>query len=459
MKYSRRELKYSANDAVYLTRPRAAFVTLVYFLIVFVIAGIFGAISPSPLDPVTDSVSGVVGEFVENTFLSEEADLSVKEIISMFTDSSQPAIWEQILIDLFDEYDVNPLDEGAMTQLISAIASAGMFLSLLSWLIGLVSKLITAVVEYGYRSYTLSVFRHQPTSFRQLFCAFPRFGLIAGSWALVGIFSFLWSLIPAVAGSALLVVAALLLADSVALLPVAAVLVIAMIIAPIILTNRYALTPYVILEQPELGIFGCIKRSKELMKKRSWNLFFLNLSFIGWRILIALAYVVIPALGIAISAVCYSLSFASAGSIALLVTLFLAIVVPIPAALWLEGYHMTAQSGFYHFALTGNLKPTARDWAAAQAIEVAPIAEEPAAEEPVIEDSVVDEPIVDEPVVDEPSSEEVVVEETAFEEPVAEATVAEDPVTEETVVEKSVTEETVTENNDDDIFFEDLSLS
>lgn len=421
MKYSRRELKYAANDAVYLTRPRAAFVTLVYFLIVFVIAGIFNAVSPSPLKPVTDSITDVVGEIAESTFLSEEADLSIKDIVSMFTDDSQPAVWAQVLVELFDEYDVNPLDEGAIVQLISAVVSTGIVLSLISWLIGLVSNLITTVVEYGYRSYTLSVFRHQPTSFRQLFCAFPRFGLVAGSWVLVGIFSFLWSLIPTVIGSVLLAAATALLADSVALLPVAAVLVIAMIIAPIILTNRYALTPYSVLEQPELGIFGCIKRSKELMKGRCWNLFFLNLSFIGWHILIALAYVIIPALGIAISAVCFSLSFASAGSIVLLVALFLTIVVPIPAALWLEGYHMTAQSGFYHFALTGNLKPTAREQAAAraavQAVEETPSTEEPVAEELPAEEPVVEEPVVEELAVEEPVTEEPAMEETPSDEP------------------------------------------
>lgn len=421
MKYSRSELKYAANDAVYLTRPRAAFVTIVYLLIVLVISGIFNVVSPNPMGAVTDSVTDVVEEFAESSLNFDDPDFSFKDLISLFTDTSQPSVVEQILVQLFDEYEINPLDENAFSLLAGAVFSAGLALSLLSWLIGLVSKLITTVLEYGYRSYTLSVFRHQPTSFRQLFCAFPRFGLIAGSWVLVGVFSFLWSLIPAVVGSALLAAAMFIFADSIALLPVAAVLVIAMIVAPIILTNRYALTPYAILEQPELGVFGCIKRSKELMKKNCWHLFFLNFSFIGWRILVALSYVIIPALGLAVSAVCFSFSLTMAGKIALLVTLFLSIVVPIPAAVWLEGYQMTARSGFYHFTLTGNLKPTARDQAAARAEAeaetesvaetpceevVADTAEETPAEEivaEVTEDSPVKEPTVEEPAVEEES--------------------------------------------------------
>lgn len=457
MKYSRRELKYAANDAVYLTRPRAGLVTLAYFLIVFVIAGIFNAISPSPLEPVADSVTGTVEEFVENTFLSEEADFGIQDLIAMFTGSSQPAIWDQVLINLFDEYDVNPLGEGAMGQLVTAVVSTGVSLALLSWLIGLVSKLITAVVEYGYRSYTLSVFRHERTSFGQLFCAIPRFVLIAGCWALVGVLSFLWSLIPTAVGAALLAAATSLLADSVALIPVIAVLIIAMIVAPIILTNRYALTPYAVLEQPELGIFGCIKRSTKLMKGRSWNLFFLNLSFIGWRILIALAYVVIPALGIAISAVCYSLSFASAGSIALLVTLFLAIVVPIPAALWLEGYHMTARSGFYHFALTGNLKPTARDRVAAQAVEKTPATKKSPVVESAVEEQEIaaEDSVAGEPIVEGPAIEEAVTEEPVIEEPVVEAAAAEEPVVEESVAEEPFSDEFFTE----EFFTDETSLS
>jgi DNA-directed RNA polymerase subunit RPC12/RpoP len=48
---------------------------------------------------------------------------------------------------------------------------------------------------------------------------------------------------------------------------------------------RYRLATYVMADQPETGVNAAIRRSKEIMKGRKMELFSLELSFIGWRLL------------------------------------------------------------------------------------------------------------------------------------------------------------------------------
>ena len=44
----------------------------------------------------------------------------------------------------------------------------------------------------------------------------------------------------------------------------------------------YAMTPYILLENPEMSANDAITKSKELMHGNRWRLFCLEISFIGW---------------------------------------------------------------------------------------------------------------------------------------------------------------------------------
>ena len=57
-----------------------------------------------------------------------------------------------------------------------------------------------------------------------------------------------------------------------------------------IATLNYALVDYILIDNPELGIVGSIKKSKEMMKGHRVELFVLVLSFIGWTILASLTF-------------------------------------------------------------------------------------------------------------------------------------------------------------------------
>ena len=78
-----------------------------------------------------------------------------------------------------------------------------------------------------------------------------------GSWGrnvwgliLVGLFTFLWSLLLIVPG--------------------------------IVKFYAYAMTPYILIDYPELSTNQAINLSKRMMKGHKFDLFFLQLSFIGW---------------------------------------------------------------------------------------------------------------------------------------------------------------------------------
>ena len=63
-----------------------------------------------------------------------------------------------------------------------------------------------------------------------------------------------------------------------------------LIIPGIMKAFSYALTPYIIMDEPELTARQAITRSSEIMQGRRWKLFCLYLSFIGWGILCLLTF-------------------------------------------------------------------------------------------------------------------------------------------------------------------------
>ena len=70
-----------------------------------------------------------------------------------------------------------------------------------------------------------------------------------------------------------------------------------LLIPGLIKSYAYAMTPYIMQEKPKMGINEAITRSREMMDGHKWQLFMLDLSFIGWMLLsvltlgIALVYV------------------------------------------------------------------------------------------------------------------------------------------------------------------------
>ena len=55
-----------------------------------------------------------------------------------------------------------------------------------------------------------------------------------------------------------------------------------LIVPGIIKAYSYAMTPYILVDNPELSVREAIRRSQQMMAGQKFNLFWLQLSFIGW---------------------------------------------------------------------------------------------------------------------------------------------------------------------------------
>jgi uncharacterized membrane protein len=119
---------------------------------------------------------------------------------------------------------------------------------LISVLIGLYSL----VVNFGYIGYTLRVVREGTGETADLFDRFYMAGKIIGAELLMGLFVFLWSLLFVIPG--------------------------------LIAIYRYAMIPYILLDDPDCSIMEAFRRSKAIMNGRKGEFFVLSLSFMGWLI-------------------------------------------------------------------------------------------------------------------------------------------------------------------------------
>lgn len=120
----------------------------------------------------------------------------------------------------------------------------------------IISIIIGGAVTLGYVRFNLNLIDRTGASFGDLFSEFDRFGDGFFMQILIRVYTFLWTLL--------------------------------LIIPGIIASYSYAMTPYILLEHPELSANQAIKASKELMSGNRWRLFCLEFSFIGWTFLSAL---------------------------------------------------------------------------------------------------------------------------------------------------------------------------
>jgi len=123
-------------------------------------------------------------------------------------------------------------------------------------LLGLAQFIIGGVIQLGYARYLLKQYNRASFDFHDLFSQFERFGQGFAQRFLRGLYCFLWGLL--------------------------------FIIPGIIMGYAYAMTPFIMAENPDMTASEAIIASKELMDGSKFDLFLLDLSFIGWDILAVL---------------------------------------------------------------------------------------------------------------------------------------------------------------------------
>lgn len=117
----------------------------------------------------------------------------------------------------------------------------------------LVMLLIGGAATLGYARYNLNLVDHKDARVDDLFSQFHRLGQGFCMQFFRALFIFLWSLLFVIPG--------------------------------IIASYSYAMTPYILLEHPDMTAREAITASKELMRGNKLRLFCLSLSFIGWGLL------------------------------------------------------------------------------------------------------------------------------------------------------------------------------
>lgn len=102
------------------------------------------------------------------------------------------------------------------------------------------------------------------------------------------------------------------------------------------------MTPYVLMEHPEYSANEAITESRRLMDGKKWNLFCLTFSFIGWRLICSIQYI-IPAFFL------YTQGRLSGVTVLFLAVLFLAVLMrPLNIGyLFLRPYEEAAFAAFY----------------------------------------------------------------------------------------------------------------
>ncbi len=128
----------------------------------------------------------------------------------------------------------------------------------------LVVILAISPLSYGMYSIYIKISRNEPTNIGDLFKPYKYMWKIIGLSLLIGLKTFLWSLLFIVPG--------------------------------IIAAYRYSQAPYILIDNPEKSISQCINESCEMMRGKKADLFVLYLSFLGWMLLIIIPANIINAI-------------------------------------------------------------------------------------------------------------------------------------------------------------------
>lgn len=147
---------------------------------------------------------------------------------------------------------IQRLPEGVQRVLVIYFLVAGS----IGTVLGLVQFIVGGTVQLGYCKYLLKLHDGEEGELKDLFSEFYRFGDGFVLSLLTSIYIFLWTLL--------------------------------FIIPGIIAAYRYAMAPFIMLENPGMKPSEAITASKEMMNGHKADLFILNLSFIGWAFLSAL---------------------------------------------------------------------------------------------------------------------------------------------------------------------------
>lgn len=175
---------------------------------------------------------------------------------------------------------------------------------------GIYSLLVTGPFTLGITIFFIDLIRERTGDIGSVFSGFGFYFKALGLTVVIGIFTFLWTLLFIVPG----IIAAL----------------------------RYSQAYFILADDPEKSIMECIRESKNIMKGNKTKFFCLGLSFIGWLFLASLAIGVLTGIVTILAGTGFTLLV-----IEWILSLMMAGIV---------AYIFAADTVFYEM-VTGNLRP------------------------------------------------------------------------------------------------------
>lgn len=241
------------------------------------------------------------------------------------------------------------------------------------WLFALVLPIVAqALLCAGGCAYCLDLWRGRGVNSRRLLYGFTRFPRVSALGLLITLFSFLWALLGALLFTPVLFLLARLLPEELlaaagtgpdAPLTAGALVIYSLVLLVFALpleafslnrTLRYALSYFVLLDQPQLTAAECLEESKALMKGRRWKLIVLCFSFLGWSLLEGLLTAGVQILWPILLSLFPAAALPGAAFWCLRILLILYLAAMVIAALllplWLINYAGVSLAGFYDYA-------------------------------------------------------------------------------------------------------------
>ena len=231
---------------------------------------------------------------LNNTEIKREA----KELIR----TAQVSAIKFTLLYLAVSLALDLIDSACTAAVGSVVSVAFVSVSFVSILINLMSE----VIDAGYRCYCLGVHRRERMPYESLFDGFTFAGKVIALYIVEGIFIALWSMLFVIPG--------------------------------IIAVYRYSFAMWNLCQDPSIGVMEALDRSKRQTVGYKGQLFLLQLSFIGWYLLIAAVVGIYEA--IAINLLPDSFPAVMLGSLLLAVGCGL-------VEIYLQPYYMLSECGFY----------------------------------------------------------------------------------------------------------------
>lgn len=148
------------------------------------------------------------------------------------------------------------LDAEEMRVLPTVLFQYFTIIATISGIVGFIGFIIGGCIQLGYARYLLRQHDHASFDLPDMFSQFDRFKDGFLQRFLRGLYTILWGLLLVIPG--------------------------------IVKNYAYSMTPFIMIENPQMSASEAITASKELMNGHKGELFMLDLSFIGWDILAGL---------------------------------------------------------------------------------------------------------------------------------------------------------------------------